>query len=172
MVFLHCVFSNKYSNGLSERMIYASSLAGHWLHSFVFSPLCVLKYLLKLHEILYFSKYFYRTHWALGRGNFKKKSQKVPAFWKMAAVTVIRLLVYMIVPSCIALYCRPRTMGVENIKWHLLTLLPKFWITMVPSDFMTSWLSSGNSYAYRVINQRSFSVSLIVHLYIQGVKTA
>ena len=52
----------------------------------------------------------------IGRGDFKKKSQKVPAFWKMAAVTVIRLLVYIMVPSCIALYCRPRTMGVENIK--------------------------------------------------------
>ena len=52
----------------------------------------------------------------VGRGDFQKKSQKVPAFWKMAAVTVIRLMVYMGIPSCIALYCRPRTMGVENIK--------------------------------------------------------
>ena len=52
----------------------------------------------------------------VGRGDFQKKSQKVPAFWKMAAVTFIRLLVYIGIPPCTALTCRRRTEGVENMK--------------------------------------------------------
>ena len=52
----------------------------------------------------------------LGRGDFQKKSQKIPAFRKMAAVTVIRISVYIGIPPCTALTCRRRTEVVENIK--------------------------------------------------------
>ena len=52
----------------------------------------------------------------VGRGDFKKKSQKVPAFWKMAAVTVIRLSVNRGIPSCTALTCRRCTESVESMK--------------------------------------------------------
>ena len=48
--------------------------------------------------------------------NFRKKSQKILAFRKMAAVTVIRLSVYIGIPPCTALTCRRRTKGVENMK--------------------------------------------------------
>ena len=56
------------------------------------------------------------TTYILGRGDFRKKSQKIPAFRKMAAVTVIRLSVYIGIPPCTALTCRRRTEGVENMK--------------------------------------------------------
>ena len=61
----------------------------------------------------------------LGRGDFEKKSQKVPAFWKMGAVTVIRLSSYIVIPSCTPLTCRCFSLGVENAKQHLLTLVSK-----------------------------------------------
>ena len=64
--------------------------------------------------------------WSLvGRGDFNKKSQKVPAFWKMAAVTVIRLSGYIVIPSCTPLTCRCFSLGVENAKQHLWTLVSK-----------------------------------------------
>ena len=74
---------------------------------------------------------------SLGRGDFDKKSQKVPAFWKMAAVTVIRLSGYIVIPFCTSLTCRCFSLGVENAKQHLLTLVSKYWFNMFSSGSMT-----------------------------------
>ena len=65
------------------------------------------------------------NYYELGRGDFDKKSEKVSAFWNMAAVTVIRLLGYMGMPSCTALYCRRRNLGGETTNQLLSTHLPK-----------------------------------------------
>ena len=56
---------------------------------------------------------------------FRKISWKVPAFWNMAAVTVIRMLGYMGIPSCTALTCRCCNLGVENSKQFLKTPHPQ-----------------------------------------------
>ena len=68
---------------------------------------------------------------------FWKKSQKVPAFWKIGAVTVIRLSGCILIPPCTSLTCRCFSLGVENAKQHLSTLVSKYWINMVPSGSMT-----------------------------------
>ena len=90
----------------------------------------------------------------------------------MAAVTVVRLTGYTGIPSCTALYCRRRNVGVENAKKIILTLFPQNWFNLVPSGSMTSLMSSGNSYTNMVLNLSTFSVSLIKHHNTQGVKTA
>ena len=66
-----------------------------------------------------------RLCYLVGRGDFDKKSEKVSAYWNMAAVTVIRLLGYMGMPSCTALYCRRRNLGGETTNQLLSTHLPK-----------------------------------------------
>ena len=55
---------------------------------------------------------------------FGKVVRIVPAFWKMAAVTVIRLTGYTGIPSCTALYCRRRNVGVENGKKNYIDPIP------------------------------------------------
>ena len=55
---------------------------------------------------------------------FRKISWKVPAFWNMAAVTVIRMLDYIRMPLCTALTCRCCNLGVENSKQFLKTPHP------------------------------------------------
>ena len=79
---------------------------------------------------------------------------------------------YIWIPSCTALYCRRRSVGVENTKKIILTLFPQNWFNLVPSGSMTSLMSSGNSYTNMVLNLSTFSVSLIKHHNTQGVKTA
>ena len=79
-----------------------------------------------------------RLQLLLGRGDFEKKSQKVPAFWNMAAVTVIRLSGYIGIPSCTALYCRRRNLGGENAKRIWLTHLHKIWFCLVPYGSVTT----------------------------------
>ena len=90
----------------------------------------------------------------------------------MAAVTVIRLLGYIWMPSCSALTCRRRNMGGEYANQLLLNLSTQNRFNLVLSGPMPTLMSSCNSYTNMLMNQRTLSASLLVHHNNQGVKTA
>ena len=93
------------------------TLARHQLSSFISYSLYLLDYNSALGLFTYYVLEVLGPS-GLGRGDFEKKSQKVPAFWKMGAVTVIRLSGYILIPPCTSLTCRCFSLGVENAKQH------------------------------------------------------
>ena len=102
----------------------ASCQAGLATHSYVMSTSWWIIVLMDSDSegrplLLPFTRMHIRARW------FWKKSQKVPAFWKMGAVTVIRLSGYIVIPSCAPLTCRCFSLGVEIAKQHLWTLVYK-----------------------------------------------
>ena len=84
----------------------------------------------------------------LGRGDFPKKIQKVSAFRKMAAVTVIRLSGYERILSCNEQLCRQSHLGGEHSKQFSSTHLPKIRSYMVPCGLLPCLMSSCNTYTH------------------------
>ena len=98
----------------------------------------------------------------VGRGDFQKKNQKFSAFWKMAAVTVIRLSGYERILSCNEQLCRQSHLGGEHSKQFLLNHLPKIWFYLVPCGLLPCLMSSCNTYTNMLMNQSTISDLLML----------